>query len=88
MDERALEHLGIFDVDTVVIGAGVFVVKVEPLHGKIEVVPRVAVRSINDLQLVEKETAVLGQELGRHPSFEEVAERVELGRSGAVGASH
>ena len=40
---------------------------------------RLPASHINDLQLVEKETAALSQELGRHPTFEEIAERVELG---------
>ena len=32
---------------------------------------------INDLQKVEKESGVLAQQLGRAPTFEEIAARVE-----------
>jgi RNA polymerase primary sigma factor len=34
---------------------------------------------VNDLQLIEKEAAILSQELGRNPTFDEIAERVEMG---------
>jgi len=40
---------------------------------------RLPASHINDLQLVEKEASLLSQRLGRTPTYEEIAEQVEIG---------
>jgi RNA polymerase primary sigma factor len=57
------------------------------LHTQYQAV-RLPASHTNDLQLIDKETAILSQELGRSPTFAEIAERVELGPERLHNAYH